>query len=148
MEFLIILAVVIALLIMIGVEIPTILMGFMGLLGLIILLILVFFIYCLTKLVGAKKCRGVLSKVDKSPKFEYNCAYYEVDGVEYANIFPCEVVLKKHLYTQGKEYVLRLNKKKETVFDPNAYACLIFGLILSTASLIWIAGIFKSTFLG
>lgn len=147
MELLIILGVVIALLLIIGVEIPTILMGFMVLLFLTLLLMIVFFLYCLFMMVGTKKCTGVLTKTGKSPKYKYNCAYYMIDGQEYYNIFPCEVILKKHIYSTGKEYKVRLNKKKGIVFDPNAYACVIAGSLLTAASLIMVAMMFRIMFL-
>lgn len=147
MEILIILGVVIALLLIVGVDVTTILAGFMGLLFLVLLVMIGFFLYCLFILTGSKKHRGVLTKTEKSPRYNYKCAYYMIDGEEYDNIFPCEVVLKKHFYSVGKEYTVRLNKKKGIVFDPNAYACVIAGSLLTAASLILVAIMFRSMFL-
>ncbi len=139
MEILIMLIVIIVLAVMIGVEPSTVLLGVMLLMALMLILMTGFFIICSLWLIGSKKCSGKLSKVDDHPRFKFPAAYYEIDGEVYPNIFPCEMILKNWLYAPDRQCRVRLNKKKSIVFDGNAYFCVILGIILGAASLVFLA---------
>lgn len=138
MELIIILIIVLVLALILGVSLSVIMLGIMFLLVLTLLFIVTFFSVCAVWLAGSRKYKGTLTKVDKNPKFKYNSAYYNIDGEEFPNVFPCEVILKKYLYKTDKTCVLRLNRKKKIVFDGNAYACVIAGLVLGVSSLVMV----------
>ncbi len=138
MELIIFFSIIIVLALMLGVSLSYIITAIMFLLALSLVLIVCFFSVCAVWLAGTEKQNGTLSRVDKNPKFKYNSAYYNIDGEEYPNVFPCEVILKKYLYKPDRACVLRLNRKKRLVFDGNAYACVIAGLVLGISSLVMV----------
>lgn len=141
MELIIILTVILVLALILGVSASAVITGVMLLLILSLVFIVCFFSVCAVWLAGSKKYSGTLSRVDKNPKFKYNSAYYNINGEEFPNVFPCEVILKKYLYKPDRNCVLRLNRKKKVVFDGNAYACVIAGLVLGLSSLVMVTSI-------
>lgn len=136
MEVLVILAIVIVLLLILGVSPEALMLGSMVLMGLLMLTLFVFFIYCSFRLLRSKRCTGKLSRVEKHPKYGYGTPYYTVEGEEYANVFPCEVVMKKQLYSEGRECRVFLDRRRGRVFDGNATASVIGGAILSGGSFV------------
>ncbi len=134
MEALIILAVIIVLLVILGVSAEAIMLGIMALMALGMLLLFGFFIYCIFRLLRCEKTDGRLSKVEHHPKYGYGTPCYMIGGEEYDNVFPCEVVMKKRLYSEGRECVLRLDRKRGKVFDGNAVISSVAGVFLSGAS--------------
>lgn len=148
MEVLIILVVVIVLLLILGVPPEVMMLGFMVLVSLMMLALSVFFLLCIFRLMRSKKCRGRLSKVESHPKYGYGTPYYTIDGEEYANVFPCEVVMKKQLYAEGRECDLHLDSKRGKVFDGNAFISVVGGIFLSVASLVMLLIMTKYMFSG
>lgn len=138
MELLIILITLLVLALILGINLSVLMLGIMFLLILTLLFIVIFFTVCALWLAGSEKQNGTLVKLDKNPKFKYKSAFYNINGEEFPNVFPCEIILKKNIYKYDKSCVLRLNKKKKVVFDGNAYACVITGLVLGIASLSFI----------
>lgn len=134
MEILVGAAALIVLAVILGIDVSLIYSAVMLVLFAAIILIVGFFAVCLWWLIRSRKAAGTLSKVDKNPRFKYDSAFYQIDGEEYPNIFPCEIVMKKYLYKQGRECKLYLNRKKGFVFDGNAFLCVIAGLVLGTGS--------------
>lgn len=138
MEILIILIVIMALLLIMGVELTTILFGVMQLMIILLLLTVLFFVRCTFILMKTEKSKATLTKVENHPKFKYPSPYYEVDGIEYPNIFPCEVVMRNRLYPEGKQCNVRLHRRRNLVFDTNAMACTILGVALGSVSLLMV----------
>ena len=136
MELLIILIVVIVLLIIMGISFEFIMFGLMLLMSTMMLALTIFFVWCICRLTVCKKCEGKLAKVEINPKFGFGTPHYDISGKTYANVFPCEVVMKKQLYYEGRKCVLRLDEKRGKVFDGNAMLSTVFGVILSAASFI------------
>ena len=136
MEALIVLVIIIALLLILGVPAEVLMLGLMLLMVLMMLTLFVFFIFCTFRLLRSDRCIGKLSKVENHPKYGYGTPYYNVEGEEYANVFPCEVVMKKQLYAEGRECKLHLDRKRGRVFDGNALVSVIAGIFLSGASFV------------
>lgn len=136
MEALIVLVVIVALLLIMGVSPEALMLGFMVLMELMMLTLFVFFLYCSFRLLRSDKCRGRLSKVEKHPKYGYGTPFYTIEDEEYANVFPCEVVMKKQLYAEGRKCRLFLDRKRKKVFDGNALVSVIAGVFLSGASFV------------
>ena len=135
MEILIILLVIIVLLLIMGVSAEVIFFGLMSLMCLMMLMLCLFFVWCVSRLFSCRQCDGKLAKVEVHPKFGYGTPHYDIDGKVYANVFPCEVVMKKQLYYEGRECKLRLDEKRSRVFDGNATISSVMGLVLSAASM-------------
>ena len=148
MEALIILAIIIVLLIIAGISAEAVMLGILGLMALGMLLLTVFFAFCILRLIRCEKTEGKLAKVEYHPKLGYGTPHYEVDGEVYANVFPCEVVMKKRLYTVGRVCRLRFDKKRRKVFDGNAVISSAAGLFLSGGSLYMILSQIISMFGG
>ncbi|MCR5541632.1 MAG: hypothetical protein K6F71_12565 [Ruminococcus sp.] len=134
METLIVLIVVTVLLVILGVSAEMLIIGFLGLLCLMMAALFLFFAYCIIRMTRSKKCRGKLATVTKHPKHGFSVPVYEIDGEKYENVFPCEIVMKKQLYYEGRECRLLLDKKRSKVFDGNARISSILGIILSGVS--------------
>lgn len=138
MEIVVVGTVLLVLAVILGVDISVISSVIMLILSVSMLCIVGFFVVCAVRLAGSRRCEGRLSRIDKNPRYKFNSAFYTVDGVEYPNVFPCEIVMKKYLYDPEKTSRLRLDMKHGVVFDGNALACVAAGLILGTASLIMV----------
>ena len=134
MEMLIVLVVVTVLLVILGVSAEMLIVGFLGLLCLMMIALVLFFTYCIIRMTKSKKCSGKLSKLTQNPKHGFSVPVYEIDGEEYENVFPCEIVMKKQLYYEGRECRLLLDEKRRKVFDGNARASSIVGIVISAVS--------------
>ncbi|MBP5268192.1 MAG: hypothetical protein J6Z29_06435 [Ruminococcus sp.] len=138
MEALIVLVIVTVLLLILGVSAEVLIIGFLGLLGLMMGALFLFFAYCIIRMTQSRKCIGKVAKVDINPKYGFSTPVYEIDGENYENVFPCEVIMKKQLYYEGRECKLLLDKKRSKVFDGNARISSIVGILLSAVSFVMI----------
>ena len=134
MEAFIIIVIVIALCFILGVSIETILAGVMFLLAAVLLLITVFFVLCAAKLFDSKACKAEFVKIAKSPKGNFDAAYYAIDENEYPNVLPCEIIMRNRLYKMNRTVNVRLTKDRKFVFDKNAVAATAVGIIFGTIS--------------
>ena len=134
MEILIVLIVLIVLLLIFGVSVEIILLGLMGLMILMMLALTVFFTVCVLRIVHSEKVTGQVSQVKTHPKFGYGIPCYKVEGEEYENVFPCEMVMRKQLYSVGRECRVYLDKKHRKVYDGNATLSSAVGVVLSLGS--------------
>ena len=146
MELLIIFIVITSLLLMMGVEVAAILLGLMILMIALLGLTVVFFLIHAMLLLKTRRCRAVLKKVEKHPKFNYPAAFYEAEGEVYPNVFPCEVVLRNRLSPVGKDCTVRLDEKRKTVYDTNAFVCVMLGISLGSLSMIGVYAITRVLF--
>ena len=126
--------VIIALMIIVGFSLEFMLECIMGLMCLLMLVLFLFFGWCIIRLTRCKRSTGKLARVEKHPKYGYGIPFYEINGEVFANVFPCEVVMKKRLYSKGRECKLMFDGKRKKVFDGNATISSLGGLILSGAS--------------
>lgn len=128
MEVLLGAVVIIFLLALVGVDIWYILIGVIALIALAALFTAWMFAVGVVMLLRAKRCEGEFLRFDEGKRFEY--AVYFIDGGEYGNIFPAEMVWRKRLYKTGVSVKLRLTKKG-SVFDRNALLTTVIGFPMS-----------------
>lgn len=125
MEFLLVFALIVILMLCIGFGWGDILM--MALLAAAALTVLIgaFFLVCLALLLSSKKKRGVFSKFSEERQFP--CAVYNIDGEEFPNVFPCEMILRNKLYVPDKTVTLCYIGFRRAVIDKNAFITIISG---------------------
>lgn len=132
MEFLIGAVIIILLLLLLGVSWGAITYGIVILIGVVVSLLFVFFTAFTVRLLLAQKKTGKFTRIGRTEKIKYDVAFYEIDGEEYPNIFPCEVnMFRKKLYNPEKTVSVRLNRKKTVTFDKNTTLTIIVGVIAS-----------------
>ena len=131
MELLIGIIVVFILLLCLGASLELIATIALGIVMLFVAFMLVIFVYASIVLLIGKPKKGfyVRSATEEKSKIPY--AYYMIDGEEYKNMFPLEVIFQKKIYREGKEVRLILNEKRKRCFDNNAIACCILGVLVS-----------------
>ncbi len=144
MEILVAFILILVLLFCTGAKMSLIAAVIMGAIGLVNLFILGFFICCIFLLTGSEKKTAVFSKIGKSPRSKFDCAYYLVDGEEYPNAFPCEIAMRRRLYVPEKQVTVRLVRKKNMVFDANAFTASVAGTVFFAVLLIAaVSGVLK-----
>lgn len=131
LELLLILVILVVLCICLGIDSEIIACGVIGLVCLFCVVYILFFIYSCTRIIVSKKCNAFFVRIDKSPHGKFQTAYYSVDGKEYANAFPCEIIMKKHIYRTDKNCNVRLDKKKSLVYDKNSVITATIGIAFS-----------------
>jgi len=138
-EILIGLVIVIALLLLLGVEASLIIMGVLALMGLVIAATLAFFIYTALTMIGSRRVKGNFKRFEK-PEKGFSRAVYMTDEGELKNSFPNEMILKKRLYVPEKTVSLLVTHKGRA-YDSYSRITVYVGLLLGTASvamLVWI----------
>lgn len=141
MEIVVIFVILMALCFCMGMGIETFLFILCIMMTLFMIFVFAFFLISASKITGSKKVRAEFVKTDKHPKYGYKAAYYKVGDEVYPNVFPCEVVLKNVIYSRDKTYNVRVARKKNCVFDTNAYLCTVIGLVsgaVLSSVLMWI----------
>lgn len=131
MELLIGIAVVFILLLCLGASLELIATIALGCLGLFILFMTGIFVYAFIVMIMSRRASGVFVRSEKDEKSKIPFAYYIIDGVEFKNMFPLEVMFQKFIYKEGKEVKLFLNRKSKCCFDSNAVICCILGFAVS-----------------
>ncbi len=135
MQYIIILAVIVVIMIILGVSTQLIanISAWMILLAcaLLCFMMCIFFMVFLARLLCAKKTSGYFAGAKKKDKARFDTAYYIVGESEIKNIFPYESSLKSLFYKEGREVTLRLSKDGKRVFDLNARVTIISGFLLS-----------------
>ena len=131
MEIIIGIAVIFVLLLCLGVSI-----SFLATLALVIIGVMIvgmgaIFTYATFFLLMGKKAKGRYVRYESSEKSRIPCAVYEIDGTEYRNLLPLEVLFRNRIYNSEREVPLILNKKKKCCFDNNAKICCILGIAVS-----------------
>lgn len=125
MEFLLVFALVAVIMFFIGFGLGDILMMALLVIAALTALIGVFFLFSLAVLIFSKKKRGVFSKINDEGRFP--CAVYEIDGEEFQNVFPCEMIMRDRLYVPEKTVTLYSIKLRRAVIDKNAFITIIAG---------------------
>ncbi len=134
MEIVIVIIVLIALAVILGVPYSLIGAALLGLMAAGFFVLTGYFAFCAVRILRSKKVQASVSSVRTSEKFNYPTAYYDVDGNIYANAFPCELVMRKQLYTEGRAcgvYVCERKNKEPIVYDPNAVLSTFVGFFLA-----------------
>ncbi|MBR2087142.1 MAG: hypothetical protein IJ906_08415 [Oscillospiraceae bacterium] len=146
MEFVIGAIIIIILLLILGV--PWILIVEI-IIGLLLLLLVVMFVFFAVTLVLALMSRPVKGKFLRIMIHEVVGTYaiYEIDGKEYKNTFPAEIMFVNKIYHEGQIYPLRLHKgkKRYMLYDWYSWIVIGAGLVLSGGGLLlalWVLRIF------
>ena len=134
MEFLIGAIVIIVLLLILGVPWITIVEGIIILMLILLFAMFVFFIVTLVLLLMSRPKRGIFKRIIKH-EVVGTYAIYEIDGEEYKNTFPAEIMFVDRIYKEGKTYSARLHKGKKSymLFDWYSYIVIGVGLPVSLA---------------
>lgn len=127
MEVIIGAVIIIFLLVLLGVDIWYILLGIIALIALAALFTAVLFAVCVVWLLRSRRHSGEFLRFEEGKRFEY--AVYRIDGAEYGNIFPAEMILRERLYKPETPVTLRLSGSR--VFDRNAFLTIVIGFPLS-----------------
>ena len=146
MEILLGAVVIIILLALLGVDIWYILLGVIALITLAALFTAGLFTVGTVMLLRSQRCSGEFLRLDEGKRFEY--AVYSINGGEYGNIFPAEMVLRERLYKPEIQVKLYLTKRG-SVFDRNAFLTTVIGLpvsLLITFLFAWALGFLTGLF--
>ncbi|MBQ1340420.1 MAG: hypothetical protein IIY35_07330 [Ruminococcus sp.] len=133
MEFVAATAVIIAVCLILGIKIQTLVTAAILLLLLASASMAVLFFVMFIRILLSKPVKAQFSRIDRSPYFRYKTAYYIVDGVEYPNVFPEEGHHENRLYKKEKQYTVLLSRKKKCVFDRFAIATCTLGTLFCAA---------------
>ena len=131
MDILIGIVVVFILLLCLGASLELIAMIALGIIMLFIVFMLAVFVYASIVLLVGKRTKGFYIRSETEEKSKIPYAVYMIDGKEYRNMFPLEVIFQKKIYKEEKEVNLILNEKRNRCFDNNAIACCVLGLLVS-----------------
>lgn len=107
--------------------------GFIAMVGIMVLggVLLVagcFFAFALVMVIKSETVTAVFLDIRKKGN-GFPQAWYLVDGEEYPNLFPSEVMLKGLLYKKDKPVRIRLNRKRRVLFDANALSAVVVGVM-------------------
>lgn len=141
MEFLIGAVVIIILLLILGVPAAYIMAGLIGLIALLIATMIGFFLTALVLMLISRPTRGKFLRIMQH-EIVGTYAIYEIDGKEYKNTFPAEIVFVQKIYHEGKIYPVRLFKgrKRYMLYDWYTWIIIGAGLVLSAglgAAMVW-----------
>ncbi len=132
MEFIIALIIIIVLLLILGVSPGLIMGGVLGLIELLLLFMTGFFIVSVVLLLIAKPVKAKFLRIYIS-EVVGTFAIYRIDGEEYRNTFPAEIMFVDKIYHEGRTYSARFRKlgKKHLLFDWYSYIVIGVGLPVS-----------------
>ncbi|MGN0649726.1 MAG: hypothetical protein ACI4KM_04750 [Oscillospiraceae bacterium] len=113
-------------------------------------IIALFFLFFSFVLISSKKKTAYFTRFGSLGESKIENAVYTIDGQEYFNVFPKEVIFTKKLYKENKPVNVRLTRNKLFVLDANAVTTIIAGDAAVVAMLIvfapTIAGIITGAF--
>ena len=90
-----------------------------------VVLTALFFTAMLFLLVTSKPVKAEFLRLDDTKRFP--AAVYRIGEQEFRNIFPCEMMMKKKLYVEGKRKRVLKSRIFGFVIDGNALATIIIG---------------------
>ena len=142
MEFVIGAIIIIVLLLILGVPWITIVEVIIGLMVLLLVAMFVFFAVTLVLALLSRPTKGKFLRI-MIHEVVGTYAIYEIDGEEYKNTFPAEIMFVDKIYHEGKIYPLRLykGKKRYMLYDWYSWIVIGAGLVLSGGGvglLVWI----------
>ncbi len=142
MEALAVAVIVIVLALCLGFQPIYILLLFAFVLGLMAFAALCLFLYTLCGIARAQVTDAFFVKIDKATKGRLSVAYYNVSDRTYPSVLPSEKLFKSKMYHTEKQCRVRLNRKRNCVYDKYAFATCIIGLLASviiTGAVIFLA---------
>lgn len=138
MEILIGAVVIILLLLILGVPVGYIVAGLIALIALLLAAMLGFFTVTLVLMLISRPTHGTFLRIMQH-EVVGTYAIYEIDGEEYKNTFPAEIMFVKKIYHEGKTYPVRLYKGKKRYMLYDWYTWIIIGAgLLLSGGLMWL----------
>ncbi|WP_295089052.1 hypothetical protein [Ruminococcus sp.] len=134
MEFILVIAIIIVLCLVIGIDVIYLLFAGAALVGIIYVISLFLLIFFFIRMLFAKKKTAYFSRIDSSPRSKFKVAYYIIDGNEYPNVFPEEGFFRSKLYRNDKSCTVLLAKNNKFVFDKYSCATCTIGFFLGIAT--------------
>ena len=134
-EIILTIVIVIAVLLLIGVSLQTILtaavMLLLGLVALTMVLIVLFFFLTDLFLPFRKAVRGKFLRVNEDGRMDH--AVYQVGEQEYTCSFPAESFGRKRIYQPEKEYLLLIPRSgnRKTAYDRHSLVTIAIGTVIS-----------------
>ena len=146
MEIVIGAIIIIVLLLVLGVQWTLIVEVIIGLMVLLLVAMFVFFVVTLVLVLLSKPTEGKFLRI-MVHEVVGTYAIYEINGEEYKNTFPAEIMFVDKIYQEGKVYPLRLHRgqKRYMLYDWYSWIVIGVGLLLSGGGLamtIWILKLF------
>ncbi len=144
MEYIIGAIVIIILLLILGVPWILIVEVIVGLMILLLVLMFGFFAVTLVLALMSRPVRGKFLRI-MIHEVVGTYAIYEIDGEEYKNTFPAEIMFVDKIYHEGKEYPLRLHKGKKgyMLYDWYSWIVIGVGLVLSGGGVFLTLGVLR-----
>ena len=125
MEFLIVFAMVVIIMLFLGFGVGDIIMRGTYIIAVLVMLTGVFFVVHLVFLLSSKRDRGVFMRINDEGRFPR--AVYKTNSGEFLNLFPCEMIMRDKLYVPEKAVTLYFSKFLRLVIDKNALITIIAG---------------------
>lgn len=132
MEFIIAAIVIIVLLLILGVS-PFVIIGIvLALIELLLIFMTGFFVVALVLLLISRPVKAEFLRIIKH-EIVGTYAVYQIDGEEYVNTFPAEIMFVNQIYHEGAVSTARLcrGKKKHLLFDWYSHLVIGVGLPVS-----------------
>ena len=141
MEAVVVIAIVIVLGLILGISLTSAAQILLGLMVAVLGLMMIFFLGMTVVLLMTKRGEGELDGFEKPPEHGYETAYYRCGNEDerLPNIFPAENIMRGFIYTKGvKKLRVFRGKRRSFVIDRHRMAIIIFGLVLTAPSLVFV----------
>jgi hypothetical protein len=137
MEFVVAAIIIIILLLVLGVPWILIVQVVVGLMLLLLVAMFVFFVVTLVLALLSKPTKGRFLRIIQH-EVVGTYAIYEINGEEYKNTFPAEIMFVNKIYHEGQIYPLRLHrgKKRYMLYDWYSWIVIGAGLVFSGGGLV------------
>ena len=126
MEFIIGAVIIIVLLLILGVPWILIVEGIIGLMVILLIAMFLFFAVTLVLVLVSRPVKGTFLRI-MIHEVVGTYAIYEIDGEEYKNTFPAEIMFVNKIYHEGQIYPLRLHKGKKGYMLYDWYSWIVIG---------------------
>ncbi len=125
MEILIGALVILLLLVILGVSVEMIIQGILWILAILLLMMTLLFAASVVFLLLGKRCQAEFLRIDMQGK--WGNAVYRIDGAEYKNAYPAELLLQKWIYRK-RMTTARLWRRGGISFLFDWYSVIIVAL--------------------
>lgn len=135
LEILLTIVIIVALLLLVGVPLESIIMLtvmiLLGLVALSVIVFIVFFVFTDVSLLFRKKVKGKFLFVNEEGR--YDRAVYDVNGQKYTCLFPAETFGRERIYKKDAEYTLLIprTEKKLSAYDRHSLFIIVIGSLFS-----------------
>ena len=148
MEVIVVIAILVVLGLILGISLASAAEIIVGIMIILLSLMMIFFVYMGILLLFTKRSEGELDGFGKVREEGYETAFYRLTGGQGSegaeeerlpNIFPAENIMRGSIYTGGRKR-LRVfrGRRRSFVIDRHSMAIIIFGLILTAPSLVYV----------